>query len=90
MSSKLVDAVTAILYETDLMGLAEMNCPPDEYRPEAEAIVAALEDGISTREKLRSLIDAVFADFFDVTYLREDALLDKSAEKIWALLKELC
>jgi len=60
---KTYDAVLAALWNTDLMGLADLGGPADEYSPEAKDIVSRINEVVSYRDAERVLKE-VFAQNF--------------------------
>lgn len=76
--------IETIFYRHDPMKLVDGDTPPDEYRPEAEVVAAALaamQDEV-TAQALRQLVHATFARFFAPASLGDPALYDSAADEI--------
>lgn len=74
----LLPAITAILFEEDLMGLASAGAPPDEYEPEAGSILPRLGQTTGTSD-VQAVVASEFERWFGVPVAAE-----RAAERIWA------
>lgn len=60
-----VDAVNALLYRHDPIGLVLCGCPEDEYKPEAALIVELDERDYQTVDTLTRAVHRIFVRMFD-------------------------
>jgi len=78
------EEILKILYEEDLIGLANCGCPEDEYAAEAIKIAETLQH-IPARFLLKNYINAIFMTHFEGVFRADLEKLDQTTERIWAL-----
>jgi hypothetical protein len=81
MTTELVAAVEALLYRHDLVGI-NLGNNPDEYRPEAERIVARLPGARSVQD-VRRLVHDEFVRWFDEDVAGRADRYEAVARDIW-------
>ena len=79
----LVDEVEALLYRHDPVGIGSGD-DPDEYRPEAEGIVARLPDAGSVDDVL-TLVHGEFVRWFDEDTTGPVERYEDIARDVWAI-----
>ncbi len=78
----LVDEMEALLYRHDPVGIG-FGDNPDEYRPEAESIVARLPRARSV-DDVRTLVHRQFVRWFDEDTASPADRYEVIARKVWA------
>jgi hypothetical protein len=81
---KLMDSVAAILFRHD-PAMLNFGFNPDEYRPEAETIVARLE-GCRTESDVRGLVARELYEWFD-EHTADSPEVPGIASDIWRLIE---
>jgi hypothetical protein len=79
----LIDEVEALLYRHDPVGIG-FGDNPDEYRPEAESIVASLPDARSVDDVL-TLVHEEFVRWFDDDTAGPADPYEVIARDVWAV-----
>ena len=80
--------VTEILYYYDLVGLAKLYAPEDEYSIEAGSIIYRLKD-IEDLTSLRWMVYEVFENWFSNVPPSSDRRYRYIAEEIWEAWHEM-
>ena len=82
MAKRLVAEVEALLYRHDPIGIA-FGDNPDEYRPEAETIVARLPRA-RTVEDVHTLVHQEFVHWFDGDTAGPVSRYEAIAQEVWS------
>ena len=86
---KMSEEITEILYYYDLLGLAALYAPKDEYEVEARAIIVRLHS-VTDMRSLRWMVYDVFLFYFSEDSIPPSS--DKSyryiAEELWEVWQE--
>lgn len=82
MAKQLVAEVEALLYRHDPIGIA-FGDNPDEYRPEAESIVARLDSARSV-EDVHTLVHEEFVRWFDEDTAGPASRYEAIARDVWS------
>lgn len=77
--------IEQILFRHDLMGLAALGAPADEYQPEAETIAPRLAEAGSVDDVSRILVEEFESWFTPEVAPPREALAAPAAE-VWATL----
>jgi hypothetical protein len=83
-----VDALEAILFRADPIGIAEDNPHQDEYAAEASAIARLLPD-VKDASDLERRVHEVFVDCFGEHSAGSRSAYSQIAREIWATWEEL-
>jgi hypothetical protein len=83
MASPLLAEVEALLYRHDPIGIA-FGDNPDEYRPEAESILARLPRAGSV-EDVRALVHQEFVNWFDDEIAGPADRYEAIARELWSI-----